>query len=168
MGPRFFPYLVLLAAIAAYAFDLMGSTSPPLAVMFVLQAAVIASFGFEVLRLRKSRPARWSLPVPTPAKVLVILIALAGAASFPIVFQKMAMLWPTGTPVTIIHWTQSNEKCRVTYNSAPAVDAPAAQCQMYDQSVGLAFGGGWLLFSAIAVWLSYLGARVRHGIDNTG
>jgi hypothetical protein len=169
MGLPLFSYLVLLSAIAAYLFVFIGSTLPSVPVMFALQAAVIASFGWQVLRMRKYRPASWTRPVPTLVKILVVLIAVAGAASFVISLQRtMPNLSPTGAVVTRFHWALSNEACEVTYNSAETLERPAAECRNYDRYAGLAFGGGWLLFSAIAVWFSHLGAKVKDGIGSPG
>ena len=166
---KFFSYLVLLCAIAAYLFILMSSSLPSQTIMLVMQVAVISVGGWQILRLRNSKPSSWTSPVPPLVRILVILIALVGAISLEVSVEKIQPnLSPSGSVVTRFHWSMTNGECRVVYNSEGPVTRPEEECQRYDRNAGLGFSGAWLLFSGISVWFSYLGKNAINRIEIRG
>lgn len=134
--------------------------------VFLSGAAIILSFGLQILRVRREQRQFALSQSLTP--VIQVALGVVGAAC---VILFVVTLWsvipsktPSGVAVSSYNAEASAGVCRFTYNQAEVVVRPMSECQAFQKTVSLIFGGGFLLFSVAGVWLAHLetGLEERH------
>jgi hypothetical protein len=134
--------------------------------VFLFGAAIILSFGLQILRVRREQ-RRFALSQSlTPLNLVALgIVAAAGGILFVVTFTgAMPSKTPSGVEVSSYNAEAKAGVCRFTYNQVEVVVRPMSECQAFQKTVSLIFGSGFLLFSAAGVWLVHLetGFEERH------
>jgi hypothetical protein len=134
--------------------------------VFVLGAAIGLSSGIQILRVRRERrQIGLSQSLSALIQVALGIIVIASGILFVVTLSgAMPSKTPSGVAVSSYNAEAIAGVCRFTYNKVEVVVRPMSECLAFEKTVALVFAAGFLLFSAMGVWLAHFdtGFEERH------
>ena len=168
INARTISYVLFAVSVCTLLYGALLGSGPPSWLVFVVTAAIIFSFGFQILRvLVKQRQIRLSQYLPRGVQIALSIFAAIGGIIFVVTLSgAMPTKTPSGAAVTSYNAETIAGVCRFTYNKVEVVVRPIEECRAFEKTASLVVAGGLLLFSTVGVWLAHLetGLNGRHGL----
>ena len=161
INARTISYALLVGSVCTLLYAVFVGQGLASWLVFILAAAIIFSFGIQILRvLRQQRQFRLSQYLPPLVQVaLGIVGAVGGLLSVVTLSGAMPSKTPSGVAVSSYNAEAIAGVCRFTYNRVEVVVRPIDECRTFEKTGSLVFAGGLLLLSAVGVWLAHLETR---------
>jgi hypothetical protein len=162
-------YGVLAGSVSTLLYAVLVGEAFPSWLVFLLGTTTILSFGLQTLRVLWEQRHGLSQCLPPLVQIALVVIAAVGGI-LAVVTLSGAMPSKTASGVAVSSYNAEiiAGVCRFTYNRVEVLVRPIGECRAYAKTVSLIGAGGFLLFSAVGVWLAHLetGLKRRH-VQNT-
>ncbi|MFT3906539.1 MAG: hypothetical protein QM718_09570 [Steroidobacteraceae bacterium] len=120
-----------------------------------MQALIVLLCAYAVRQLRLRQGWRW-FAVPLWVRIVVPLMVVVAGYRLLHLPGSLPPTTPAGVSVKSFNAELQSGRCIAQYNDNERVEQPTGVCRDYQRKFTSAFAAGWVLFGALALWLSCL------------